>query len=109
MIALEFTIGHLIYNLAYTYKFQLKTAQISWFDDLSCVSKSGVCHKTNKSLAKSFAVIMNDNHLHSAVQCVEMMKPFSFLFWKKLKMLVGFLFQKNNHALMGIQDKNSVE
>ena len=52
---------------------------------------------------------MNDNHLHSAVQCVEMMKPFSFLFWKKLKMLVGFLFQKNNHALMGIQDKNSVE
>ena len=59
--------GHVIYNLAYTYKFQLKTAQISWFDDLSCVSKSGVCHKTNKSLAKSFAVIMNDNHLHSAV------------------------------------------
>ena len=25
MIALEFIIGHLIYNLAYTYKFQLKT------------------------------------------------------------------------------------
>ena len=29
MRALEFITGHVIYNLAYTYKFQLKTTQIS--------------------------------------------------------------------------------
>ena len=47
-------------------------------DLMTCVSKSGVCHKTNKSLAKSFAVIMNDNHLHSVLKC---RNYFHFLFF----------------------------
>ena len=31
MRALEFIQGHVIYNPAYTYKFQLKTNYIKWF------------------------------------------------------------------------------
>ena len=33
MRALEFITGHVIYNPAYTYKFQLKTTQVNQYED----------------------------------------------------------------------------
>ena len=68
MRALEFIIGHVIYNPAYTYKFQLKTTQVLPGDHISIFPENdpelvnGVMKRLSEVPKETEIVVWNGNY-----------------------------------------------